>query len=198
MAYVDLNPIRAGIAATPEASEFTSIHERIQLIRGKKTSGSKLRGFHTQGSKSFSLPCGMQDYLHLVDWTGRAIRNDKRGHIDDRLPPILTRLNIDAAAWTQSMQPNGNVFGRAMGKLNHLHLHARTLGQSWIKGLPTSRTSLRLDLIHRRCIPLANNRWARLRPAPTTSPVVVRRTCATSPFTNLSTGTSNSVPLAFD
>lgn len=69
----------------------------------------------------FAMPAlcqlSLRDYLELVDWTGRAARTDKRGAIDARLPPIMHRLNIDAAAWRDAMRPNGNVFGRALGQL---------------------------------------------------------------------------------
>jgi len=44
-------------------------------------------------------------------------------------------LKIDAEVWQQAMRPQGNVFGRALGQLDHLRLHARALGQSWIRGL---------------------------------------------------------------
>ena len=133
MAYVDLNPIRAGIAQSPETSEFTSIYDRIREIRKKPTSGLKLKKFRSQGKDA--LPCAQDDYLVLLDWTGRAIRNDKRRHIDQSLPLILDRLNIDPVAWREIMQPEGNVFGRAVGQLDHLRLHAHALGQKWVKGL---------------------------------------------------------------
>ena len=135
MAYIDLNPIRAGVASTPEDSEFTSVHQRIHVMQGKSSKGPTLRHFHETGNKRDSIPFSQNDYLQLVDWTGRSIRGDKRGAIDHSLPPILLRLNIDKDAWIETMQPKGNVFGRAMGKLNHLKIHARALGQSWIKGL---------------------------------------------------------------
>jgi len=142
MTYVDLNPVRAGIAATPEASEFTSIYQRIQA-RGsaermnvtKPEPSPTLRSFRTSTERTQTLPCALSEYLELIDWTGRIVRSDKRGFVDDREPPILQRLNIDRAAWERAMQRHGNVFGRALGKLNHLKLHANTLGQAWIRGL---------------------------------------------------------------
>jgi hypothetical protein len=144
MAYVDLNPIRAGIAPTPEKSEFTSIEQRIREVRTSLEEGSEdpkvasvvpLKRFHGEPADQSELPYRLGDYLELVDWTGRTIRADKRGSIEDCLPPIMQRLNIDADAWRLAMKPRGNVFGRAMGRLGRLRLHANTLGQSWVRGL---------------------------------------------------------------
>ena len=122
---------------------FTSIYQRIREIRDALSCSKEcepsaqipLMRFQSDPTHVPALPYRLQDYLALVDWTGRAIREDKRGAIDGRLPPIIQRLNIDPDAWQLAMQPRGNVFGRAMGRLDHLRLHAKTLGQSWIKGL---------------------------------------------------------------
>jgi len=63
MAYVDLNPIRAAMARTPEQSNYTSIQERI-----KDTENSCLRPFRNEGENS--IPFNLKDYLELVDWGG--------------------------------------------------------------------------------------------------------------------------------
>jgi hypothetical protein len=81
-----------------------------------------------------SLPMELRDYLQLVDWSGRIVRQDKASAIDRQAPPIFERLNIDLDVWRDAMRIRGNVFGRALGRLDNLRMHARTLGQSWIKG----------------------------------------------------------------
>lgn len=143
MAYVDLNPVRAGIAPTPEDAPYTSINERVRRLKsatvkhGTDASASKvvLHSFVDEKRGSVCIPYSFTDYLNLVDWTGRALRKDTCARIDDHVPPIMVRLNIDPCAWEAAMRPRGNVFGRAMGRLTHLQLHAQALGQAWIRGL---------------------------------------------------------------
>ena len=73
MAYVDLNPIRAEMAKTPETSDYTSIQERI--AHPQETT---LRPFEPNEGAA-SLPFTLTDYLELVEWPGREIRCGKRG-----------------------------------------------------------------------------------------------------------------------
>ena len=37
----------------------------------------------------------------VVDWTGRIIRDDKRGHIQQPHPKILDRLSLDQDSWKE-------------------------------------------------------------------------------------------------
>jgi REP element-mobilizing transposase RayT len=117
MAYVDLNPVRAGMAASPETSDYTSIKERIhpvfkiaQAIGDQQESGDLLDFraplkplLRFEGRAVDEPQSGIlfeyQDYLELVDWSGRIVRGDKRGFIDNDLPPILARLHISQERW---------------------------------------------------------------------------------------------------
>ncbi len=40
-----------------------------------------------------------KDYAELLDWTGRAIRTDKRGAIPEQLMPIFDRLQLQESHW---------------------------------------------------------------------------------------------------
>ncbi|WP_394208791.1 transposase [Enterovibrio calviensis] len=104
MAYVDLNPVRTAIADTPEQSAFTSVKARIEALRKEQHTAPYL--FPFVGNPREPIPDGipfrLMDYLELVDWTGRQMRDNKRGHINSALPPILSRLGFDPADWLEA------------------------------------------------------------------------------------------------
>ena len=127
MAYVDLNPIRAAIAKTPEQSDYTSIQERIL-----HPDNSCLRPFAELDD--VGIPLGLKDYLELVDWGGREIKHNKRGHIPASAPPILTRLKMDAAPVLNYLgKADQPTFG-ALGPVSMLRAFAASVGRSFIKG----------------------------------------------------------------
>ena len=102
MAYVDLNPVRAAMAETPESSDYTSVKHRVKSAKAKQQP-SFLRAF--VGNPREGMPDGLAfslpDYLELIDLSGRAIHPNKRGVIDLSLQPILARLNISSESWLQ-------------------------------------------------------------------------------------------------
>ncbi len=127
MVYVDLNPIRAGIAQTPEESEFTSIYERIQHISKQLKSNKPKSNKQPQPkslvpfsniskNQSHAIDFKLSDYLALVDYTGRVIRDDKdAGSIPDHLAPILNRLQFEPQNWLSLVRNLGSSFSHAVG-----------------------------------------------------------------------------------
>ena len=196
MQYVDLNPIRAGLADRPETSQYTSAYDRILALQARRRllqnsdgqpDPQQLRrlqqlseqatlqttfdewlspiderrdaeisrwlepdvpGTRDQGeppppftgdsalvavgsvntgpvrweiapesyeqlppraSNRGCLPMTPEQYLEVLDWTGRQLRADKRGAIPTTLPPILERIGCaDVDAWFETLTGYAN------------------------------------------------------------------------------------------
>jgi REP element-mobilizing transposase RayT len=126
MAYVDLNPIRARMADTPENSDHTSIKERISqkfnfssAIHNQKKE-EELNDFTLSIKPLWNFDDETlfteKDYLILVDTTGRIIREDKRGFIENKIPAILERLNIQPEDWMVLTQQFESKYSKNLAK----------------------------------------------------------------------------------
>ncbi len=122
MAYVDLNPVRANMAKTPEDSDYTSIQARLLGGYRRTTLNecvcrmferAELYHFNTpirpllpfadadtsDDQIPDTLPINEHEYFKLVDTSGRFVLRGKRGRIDPELEPILERLGLSHEQW---------------------------------------------------------------------------------------------------
>lgn len=74
-----------------------------------------LMPFDATSRTPWAIPFAFEDYLELVDWTGRAIRCEKRGHIPSGHPAILDRLGIDPERFIDYAERLLKEFGTAVG-----------------------------------------------------------------------------------
>ena len=139
MAYVDLNPVRAKLCGSLDASHHTSAKRRIAAIEKKAEIADRplapIAGLH-----GFGVLCMSQsEYLALVDFTGRQIRPDKRGAITGSPPAILGRLDYRSEQWTRQVMAVGSSFNRAVGQVESLVDKAKEMGQFWLRGIAVAR-----------------------------------------------------------
>jgi REP element-mobilizing transposase RayT len=179
MSYVDLNPIRAKVAESPEESQFTSIYDHIEARQAKlhvknlqekqrkqarqdksKPLTKKQRAFlaaerdrshrddwlcpfedssspKSKGTHSL-LGMSLDEYLRLLDWTGRQLHRGKRGTIPSDLKPILERLRIDCDHWVATVAAFGYTFHRVVGHITCMLEAAHRAGRRWFQGLHAS------------------------------------------------------------
>ena len=155
MVYVDLNPIRAGICETPEASDFTSIQQRLQAYQEKAVDNQKpsrsrngamkdkretseniqlnafTGGFNTQKG----IPFDEQDYFELTDWTGRAVHPNKKGVIPEGLPSLMSRLGLQKETWIETIANYGKHFSDFVGQEARMRDAGASRGMKWLRGL---------------------------------------------------------------
>jgi REP element-mobilizing transposase RayT len=129
LAYVDLNPVRAGIAQSPETSEYTSVRRRIEasarphrdaclapLELSESNTGPMCSWSSHRASDKGCVPLSVAEYLELLDWTGRQLARGKRGKIPAHLAPILQRTGIPPTCWVEVVGKFGKSFHRVAGR----------------------------------------------------------------------------------
>ena len=119
---------RARMAKTPEQSDHTSIQQRIKKAINTQQPGRKDRQpetlFPFVGNPRKDMPQGLpfqlNDYLELVDWSGRILCEDKKGAIADNLPGILQRLDMEAKQFIYLTRNFEYPFKNLVGAAHHV------------------------------------------------------------------------------
>ncbi|WP_445357928.1 transposase [Microbulbifer sp. ANSA005] len=136
MAYVDLNPIRANIAKTPEDSDHTSIQLRIRSAITAEQPKSLLPFV---GDERLNMPKGLPfqlgHYLELVDWSGRHLDPKKRGTMAENTPPILERLGISPEHWLYLNRNFESRFKGLVGSVEAVRKACNLLNKRWAQGV---------------------------------------------------------------
>jgi REP element-mobilizing transposase RayT len=169
MTYVDLNPIRAQMADTPEMSDYTSVAERIAKLvpapsatepekpRPEQSTATPILPLRTEGHLAqlpvqalmpfdatarlrTAIPFGFEDYLNLIETTGRCIRADKRGFIAESTPCLLTRLNIEPERFIDCATRLMAQFGSAVGAPAQLTELCVARQVKYLRGMTAARS----------------------------------------------------------
>ena len=138
MAYVDLNPIRAGITDRLDRSSHTSIQARLRRLDAAPDAAAQVLP-PVAGVRSTLHALSEAHYVELVDWTGRELRPGKRGAIPKAAPSALHRLGIRSDRWPLQVKATGSGYWRAIGSAQSLLDQAAALGQQWMRGIGIAR-----------------------------------------------------------
>ena len=164
-AYIDLNPVAAGLAATPEKSKHTSLRARLEHVKSRGqldqlrqaspyVSKAAFENGHwlfpiedkrdPQGAGAAGMVHGLSltGYLQLVDWSSRLIRPGK-SRVSAEAPALLSRLQIDVSGWQATLEKLVRMtkrIGCYFGNSQRLHDLAVQNGRRYLKNL-TGRDS---------------------------------------------------------
>ena len=127
----------------------TTLHRRLAAIlkRCQPQSPQSMldcnrRGNHypsRRASNKGFLPITSEEYMVILDQTGRLIRSDKPGAIPAELPPILERLGLRSSGWYGLMVDFEKHFGGIVGSAEDVTRRRRLLNHKKIHGLKEAR-----------------------------------------------------------
>lgn len=158
MSYVDLNPIRAGIATTLEGSLYTSVRERLlakkklegraqfKSKRARRTGWAQSRGWlapfadeasaHREGA--VPLPFARDDYIALLRSAAAVLAGQVPG-ISEAAGNVLARFGLRAAGFIQTLNNFPRTFFTMVGHVQKIRIIGSNRGLRRVKGTGGAR-----------------------------------------------------------
>jgi hypothetical protein len=161
MSYVDLNPMRAGMAVSLEESDFTSIQQRLEEVaseqRQQQEKGQEghekakipivaqsesprrpdLFPFARQGEIDAQevLPVEFGQYVELLAATGAMVwGGSEEAKLPERSRSLLDKLGIDAGHWVETVAHYHRHFFAMVGHVHRIAVHCARIDRQQAKG----------------------------------------------------------------
>jgi hypothetical protein len=160
--YVDLNPIMAGEADSPETARYTSLFQRLMAqsqpasarnradgwmaeltLRPERKSDEALAYTSRTGRRASdlgTLPISLQDWLKLLKWTARLLKSGARSRIPKDLEAVLDHFDVNHETWLDTVDRYDSCFCHAVGTPASLAKVAQRMEVSHLKGTAAARS----------------------------------------------------------
>jgi hypothetical protein len=133
MAYVDLNPVRAGMTALLEESDHTSVQQRI--IEATDRPVLLQESLKPCMGLVQCLPFTLKDYLELVEFSGQQWHPSKRGKLIGNTPKLIQRIETQPERWMLRIKGMQSGYWRVVGDVHDMIDKAQQFKQRWMKGI---------------------------------------------------------------
>jgi len=111
----------------------------LSPVELERREGTLISNSNQRASDRGFLTITQDQYLALLDWTGRQVRADKRGTIPAELASILERLRVSTDCWVDLVSGFGRWFRLTVGRPAEMMEASLRLGCRWLHGISHAR-----------------------------------------------------------
>lgn len=136
-AYIDLNPVRAGLAKSLEQSDYTSIQSRKACqTRTRHSAEPKLVEIDVATGGAVTTP----EYIRLLEQSAITLaQSHSQLELDSDCKNLVEKMSIKPYRWMELTRTLNKQFRRILGPPEKLKSFAEAKSKKWVHGVRAAR-----------------------------------------------------------